>query len=206
MLRGWGADEVIVYRSRVDLEGDLAAGRLSCSRCSGLLGGWGHARGRLVRFSGGSRPRWWRPRRARCRNCGVTQVLIPAWMLPRRRDAAEVIGQAVRAFAAGQGHRRIAQQLGRPPSTVRGWLRAFCGHLEQLRVLGTVSYADLDANARPLEPAGSPAADALEALSAAARSVVVRFGPDNDGPWAVINTLTGGGLLRPSSDLLPPLR
>lgn len=76
-----------------------------------------------------------------------------------------------------------------------------CGHADQIRVPGTLSHARLDTNPCPLQPAGAPAADAVEALGAAARSVGLRFGPDRDGPWAVINTLTSGGLLQPSTDL-----
>ena len=43
------------------------------------------------------------PRRSRCRECGATHVLLPAWCLARRADAGEVIGLALEAKAAGAG-------------------------------------------------------------------------------------------------------
>ncbi len=55
-------------------------------------------------------------------------------MLVRRADAVVVIGAALLAKAAGQGHRPIAVLLGRPESTVRGWLRRFTGRAESVRV------------------------------------------------------------------------
>jgi DNA-directed RNA polymerase specialized sigma24 family protein len=53
----------------------------------------------------------------------VTHVVLPAASVPRRADAAEVIGSALLAKAAGRGHRTIAAELGVPAGTVRGWLR-----------------------------------------------------------------------------------
>lgn len=65
-----------------------------------------------------------RPARVRCTNpaCGRTQVLLPAWCVPGRADDADTIGSALLAAAAGQGHRPIAERLGVPADTVRGWL------------------------------------------------------------------------------------
>ncbi len=75
-----------------------------------------------------------RPRRSWCSGCRRTHVLLPASMLVRRADAVVVIGAALLAKAAGQGHRPIAVLLGRPESTVRGWLRRFTGRAESVRV------------------------------------------------------------------------
>jgi len=61
-------------------------------------------------------------------------VLLPGSLLPRRADATEVIGAAPLAKTQGRGWRRIAAELGRPPGTVRRWLRAARGpHLGWLR-------------------------------------------------------------------------
>ena len=60
------------------------------------------------------------PRRARCGDCGVTQILLPSTLTVRRADSSEVIGTAL---AAGAGSRAIAAGLDRPTSTVRSWLR-----------------------------------------------------------------------------------
>ena len=68
---------------------------------------------------------------------------------------------------------------------------------DQLRC-HTGRRGELDANAAPIGPAGSPVADALEALAQAARAAVLRFGP-SDSPWAAINLIAGGNVLRPVS-------
>ncbi len=188
---------VILYSGKIrDLEADLAGGRVSCPACPGVLGRWGHARGRLVRWRAGAPPRWWRPRRGCCRSCGVTHVLVPADLLPRCRHGIEIVGAALLAYAGGAGHRSIAARAGLAPSTVRNWLRGFAGHVEVLRSIGTRRYYQLDVLAVPIDPAGTPAADALEALARAARATVLAHGA-YDSPWPVINFLTGGELLRP---------
>jgi len=63
----------------------------------------------------------------------VTHVLVAVSCLLRRADGVEVIGAALRAKAAGAGHRPIAAQVARPASTVRGWLRAFARNAEAAR-------------------------------------------------------------------------
>jgi hypothetical protein len=110
------------------VEADLAAGRLCCPGCDAPLARWGFAREREVRMLDGTRSI--RPRRARCEPCDSTHVLLPAWAVPRRRDGAEVIGEALLCKAQGLGHRRISARLERPPATVRGWLRTFARRAE----------------------------------------------------------------------------
>src|SRR5947208_9820760 len=97
---------------------DLAVGTLACPGCAGPLQPWGHARARTVRDHGTTTVAL-RPRRARCRTCRVTHVLLPAAVTPRRADTTAVIGAALQASARGIGYRRIAAGLGRPLSTVR---------------------------------------------------------------------------------------
>ena len=93
-------------------------------------------------------------------------MLLPAAWLSRRADAVSVIGAALLAKAAGSGHRPIASALGRPASTVRGWLRRFGALAEVVRVLFTVLLHSLAPQAGPLLPRDSVFADALEALGA----------------------------------------
>ena len=85
-----------------------------------------------------------RPRRARCRSCQVTVVLLPAWCAPRRAHAIEVIGTAAAAAAAGYGPQSIGAQLGVPASTVRGWLDRLRGRADALRryAIGELSGFD----------------------------------------------------------------
>ena len=127
---------------------------------------------------------WWCPRRSRCRECGATHVLLPAWCLARRADAGEVIGLALEAKAAGAGHRVIAGRLGRPASTVRGWLRAFARRAEQVRSVFTALAASLVTDPPLPAPAGSPAADAVAAVAAAAAAAAAGAGGGHGGAVA----------------------
>lgn len=171
------------------LEAELVAGELRCPDCAGLLRPWGFAREREVRLLAGVR--CVRPRRALCRRCGATHVVCPAFVVPRRRDGAEVIGEALRQAAVGAGHRTIARRLQRPEGTVRGWLRAGRRRSEQLRCCGTRWAIALDPELGAIEPTGSPLSDAVEALAVAARAWVLRFGPQV-ALWELIVWLTNG--------------
>jgi hypothetical protein len=133
------------------------------------------------------------PRRSKCRDCSVTHVLLPDCSLARRRDDVEVVGEALRAKAAGQGHRRTAEGLGLPASTVRGWQRAFCRAAEVIRAHFTRWAAALDPLLGALEPAGSAVSDALAAVGTAASAAVRRLGEVR--PWRFAARATGGGLL-----------
>lgn len=181
-----GADPVEVDRR-------LRAGELACP-CGGSLSPWGHARARRVRGVGVLHPR-----RARCGTCRVTHVLLGARCLLRRADAAEVIGAALRAKASGRGHRPIAARLDRPASTVRGWLRAFAGNAERVRVVLTGLLVELDPLSGPLPARGSVFADAVEAIGAAAAAARRRLGVVGAvPPWQLASAVTGGRLLAPA--------
>ena len=127
----------------VAVEERLGSGRLACPGCSAVLARWGRARGRRVRDTDGGL--WIVPRRARCTGCGVTHVLLPVVLLVRRADTAAVIGAGLTAKATGAGHRLIAALLGRPPETVRGWLRRFAARVEPVRAVFTRWCRDLAA-------------------------------------------------------------
>jgi hypothetical protein len=171
------------------VEADLAAGRLRCPVCDGPLARWGFARQRQVRMREGTRSI--RPRRACCQPCGTTHVLLPAWAVPRRRDGAEVIGQALLAHARGLGHRRIAARLGRPPGTVRGWLRTFARRAEQVSATATRWTLALDPCALDqVRPSGSPTVDAVDALGRMARAVRLRLRM-SASPWELAVALNG---------------
>jgi len=116
-------------------------------------------------------------------------------MLLRRADGVVVIGAALLAQAAGAGHRTIAAGNGRPPGTVRGWLRRFGRRAEQLRVLFTAVLHALDPAAGSLLPTGSSVSDALAAVGAAAAAAVRLFGPRC--PWQFAAAASGGLLLGP---------
>ena len=178
-----------------ELEEWLADGRVRCPGCGGSLSPWGHAREREVRVLGGIRRL--RPRRGRCSPCARTHVLLAAWAVPRRRDGAEVIGLALLLKADGAGHRTIADRLGRPPGTVRGWLRAAERRADALANCGTLWTIALgEQTTRPSTRRRSPLQHAVESLASAAVAWRLRFyEPGRDCPWQVIVCLTGGGLL-----------
>lgn len=90
---------VCVEQARVEFE--LVGGVLSCPSCRGMLRPWGCARERVVRGSGGDLVLV--PRRAKCRGCEGTHVLLPDLALLRRRDEVAVIGAAIEAKVAGGG-------------------------------------------------------------------------------------------------------
>ena len=179
------------------VERRLAAGELCCPCCAGVLGGWGHARERVLRGPGG-RLRRLRPRRARCRSCRVTHVLLAVFALVRRADTAAVIGAALAAAARGGGFRSVAAGLGLPPSTVRGWLRRFCGRAGPVRVFFTALAAA--AGPDPVMPAAasSPVADAVAAIAGAALAVRARWPQLGEVPvWQAAVAASGGMLLAP---------
>ena len=114
-------------------------------------------------------------------------------------DAVEVIGAALRGKARGQGHRPIAARLGRPASTVRGWLRAFAENAEAVRARCTGLLVELDSLTAPLEPAGSVFADAVEVVGACAAATRRRLGVIGAvSAWQQASALTGGRLLAPT--------
>jgi hypothetical protein len=171
------------------LEADLAAGRFCCPRCEGPLARWGFAREREVRMLDGVRSV--RPRRGYCRACEATHVLLPAWSVARRRDGAEVIGEALLAKAQGAGHRTIAVRLGRPPATVRGWLRAFARRSEAVGSCARRWAHAIDAV--PLggsQPVAPPLVEAVDALGIAARACRLLLGIQAS-PWELAVALTG---------------
>lgn len=193
---------LIVCADEARVESELVAGALSCPSCRGVLVPWGYARERVLRC--GSGDRWLRPRRARCRGCAGTHVLLADSALLRRRDGVEVIGAAIEAKARGEGHRQIAQRLGVPKDTVRGWLRRFALCSEAIRAHFTRWVFVLDPMLGPVLPAGGVLADALEATAVAARAWVLRFG--SRPVWPLVSVLSGGVLLCNTSCPFPPVR
>ena len=191
-----------VNADRDVVERQLGGGELACPSCGGVLARWGNGAERRVRLLDGPDV-WFCPRRARCRGCGRTHVLLPAWCLARRADAGEVIGLALEAGAAGSGHRVIAARLGRPPSTVRGWLRALARRAERVRRVFTALAASLVTDPPLPAPAGSPLADAVAAVAAAAAAAARVPGGEVPGVgmvarWQLAAAVTCGLLLAPA--------
>ena len=179
------------------VERQLGGGELACPLCGGVLARWGNGAARRVRLLDGPEAELV-PRRSRCRGCRATHVLLPAWCLARRADAGEVIGLALEVKAAGEGHRVIAARLGRPASTVRGWLRAFTRRAEQVRSVFTALAASLVTDPPLPVPAGPGVADAVAAVAAAAAAAARVPGVGTVARWELAAAVTCGLLLAPS--------
>jgi len=125
-------------------------------------------------------------------------MLLPAAILARRADEAQVTGAAVAAAARGRGHRRIARELRVPAGTVRRWLRRFAARAGQVREIFTRLAAAVSADPVPLAPAGSAVADAVVAVAAAAQAIAVRW-PQLTAvsPWEIASAVTGATLMAP---------
>jgi len=119
--------------------------------------------------------------------------LLPDALLVRRVDSVAVIGVALTAAAAGAGHRRAAERVGRPASTVRGWLRRFRAAAVRVATHFAAWAQRLDPMLGAIEPAGSAVADAVEAVGVAARAASLGLGPRPGWSWASV--LTVGRLL-----------
>ena len=200
-----GADLLIVADDTDRTERELTGGELACPDCQGELRPWGHARPRWLRTRHGTRRL--RPRRACCHGCGRTHVLLAGVALLRRADAVEVIGEAVMASAAGQGHRPIADRLGRPPATVRGWLRRFAARAQQTASHAVACIYRLDASAFRVEPGqdDTPVQFALAALGRAVAAAEHVRSTRARSRWQVVSSLCSGRLLANTSCPYPPL-
>jgi hypothetical protein len=170
---------------------------MGCPRCPGRLRPFGHGRTRTVRGHGGDMLRV-TPRRARCGDCGGTQILLPTTLTVRRADSTEVIGAALAAKAGGAGFRAIAATLARPVSTVRSWLRRIPErHARWLYERAVDRAVQIDRELL-VGPAQYPTVlgQALNLLAGAALRYRERLGlPDT--PWALIGFFAQGRLLAP---------
>lgn len=187
-----------VSSDAVDVEARLLSALLACPACGAALAPWGYGRSRYVRADVSGRWRL-RPRRARCSGCGVTHVLLPVTCLVRRADAVTVIGTALAHAAARWGHRRIAETLGRPASTVRGWLRRFSARAGPIRMVFTALVCAVDPAPTMPAPADSPLGDAVAAIIATARAAAARWPRSMVAvsPWLLAAAATEGRLLAP---------
>ena len=187
----------IVWACSLDVDAYAALGqrieppRPACPLCGAPTQRW-HGYRRHLRDE---RDRLIRVPRLRCTSCGVTQALLPSFVVPRRWDVVAHVGQAAELAAAGLGHRPIAATLGRPETTVRGWLR-------RLRSMAVPLAATLLARAVALGWSGFelPVAG-LPRLCAAVGALAERWpGGRPASPWAVAALVTGGGLLATNTD------
>lgn len=112
----------IVWPCALDVESYALAGRevkaqrRSCPRCGSMMIFWSGYR----HFVRGPRVLRIFVHRAKCKNCNKSHALLPAFVMKRRFDPADVIGLALMRAAAGEGMRHIAASIAVPHSTARG--------------------------------------------------------------------------------------
>lgn len=120
----------------------------------------------------------------------MTWSLLPSFVLPRRWDTVGHVGRAAELAAEGIGHRPIAGVLGRPETTIRGWLR-------RIRSVASSLTTALLARAVALGWSGFELpVTPLPRLVAAVHALASRWpGRVAAGPWAIACHVTGGRLL-----------
>lgn len=189
---------VTVEVDLVRVESRLAAGQIECPTCAqGVLGGWGFARSRRVVGLAGPV----RPRRARCRSCSATHVLLPVTVLLRRGYAAQMIWDALSLRSHGWGHRRIAENLSAPATTVRGWLRRVGGRLESIRAWFLQIAVRTGIDVAIPDGSSCPWRDAVAAIATMVTAIQLRFGSAGllgaMTPQLVMVAVSSGRLLAP---------
>jgi hypothetical protein len=131
-----------------------------------------------------------------CSACRRSQVLLPASVLLRRAVVVTVVGAGLLAKAGGLGHRRVAAEVGRPASTVRGWLRRAGRVADQVLAVLAAVAAELGVEFVPPAPADQSVASVVEAVGGLARAVGRRLG-GSCSPWRLAAVVCGGRLLAP---------
>jgi hypothetical protein len=155
----------------------------------------------VVFWSGYWRHVRWRERerkifipRVRCCGCGVTHALLPAFVLARRLDAADVAGEVIGRVAAGVcGARRAAAAAGVPHTTARGWVRRFAARAGELAVSFSALAVELGGEA--IWPLADPLRSAVAAVGAGFAAAAALPGWAALGQWRFASAVTGGSLL-----------
>jgi len=133
-------------------------------------------------------------RRGRCSRCLRSHALLPDFLLERRLDDVEVIGQALAlGIVGGLGMRRVANQVGVPMTTARDWRRRFELRAPTLAAALVAMAVQLDPAAVLLSTDGETAA--LEALGAAWLRARTRFGERTPVLWRFWSLISGGRAL-----------
>jgi transposase-like protein len=132
--------------------------------------------------------------RVKCRGCGVSHALLPAFVLARRLDAAESAGLVIGRVVAGAcGVRRAAAVAGVPHTTARGWVRRFTARAGELAVSFSALAVELGGEA--VRPQPDRCRSAVAAIGAAFTAAAGLPGWAALGQWRFACAVTGGSLL-----------
>lgn len=189
----------IVWRCPLDVSAYVALGQqveVGEHACPGpdcerrRLGGWS-GYWRWVRGPGTEQV-W--IRRGRCSSCLHSPALLPDFLLERRLDEVEVIGHALAlGIVGGLGMRSVADRLGVPMTTARGWRRRFQVHAPVLTAALVAVAVQLDPT--PVLLAGQGETAVLEALGATWQRAQQRFGERAPAVWRFWSLISGGHAL-----------
>ena len=132
--------------------------------------------------------------RVRCRGCGVTHALLPAFVLARRLDAAESAGAVISQVTGGVcGVRPAAAAAGVPYTTARDWVRRFAARAGELAVSFSALCVELGGEVVRLQP--GRCRFAVTAIAAAFTAAAGLPGWTALGAWRFASAVTGGSLL-----------
>jgi hypothetical protein len=198
----------IVWRCPLDVSAYVALGQqieVGEHACPGAacerrpLGGWS---GYWRWARGPGTERLW-VRRGRCARCLHSHALLPDFLLERRLDEVEVIGQALAlGTVGGLGMRTVADRLGVPMTTARDWRRRFQLRAPALTTALVAVAVHLEPAAVVLTTHGDAAA--VEALGAAWQRTRTRFGERVPNVWRFWSLISGGKAL--GTNRSPPFR
>jgi hypothetical protein len=187
----------IVWPCSLSVDEYVAAGRSvaiprpECPTCLVTMTSWSGYQ-RRIREDGRCSSMW--VPRVRCRGCGVTHALLPAFVLVGRLDVVETVGSVLDAVVEGPGGiRPAASGADVPHTTARGWVRRFCARTRELAVAFAALAAELGGEI--VTPLLDVHCSALHALRAAWRAVSAFPGWLGCGRWRFVSAVTGGTLI-----------
>ncbi len=132
--------------------------------------------------------------RVRCRGCGVTHALLPAFVLAWRLDAVESAGAVIGQVAGGAcGVRPAADRVRVPYTTARGWVRRFAARAGELAV--SFSALAVELGGEVVRPQPDRCRHAVAAIMAGFAAAAGLPGWAVLGRWRFACAVTGGSLL-----------
>jgi hypothetical protein len=180
---------------------EVAVPRPNCPSCRQLMIFWSGYR-RFVR-EGGRCAQMWVPR-ARCEVCSVSHALLPAFVVTNRLDVTETIGAMLDEVSERpEGVRPVAERLGIPHTTARGWVRRFAARSADLAVAFAALAVDLGGEV--LAPSTLPldaTCHALAAIRVLWRVASGLAGWLSCGRWRFICSITGGSFIATNTNAL----
>ena len=165
--------------------------RPDCPSCSSPVVSWS-GYWRHVRWRGRCR-KIFIPR-VRCRGCGVTHALLPAFVLAWRLDVVESVGAVIGQVAGGACGVRPAAATARVPyTTARGWVRRFSVRAGELAV--SFSALAVELGGEVVRPQPDRCRFAVAAIMAGFAAAAGLPGWAVLGRWRFASAVTGGSLI-----------